>query len=207
MIGAMLGDIDFDKCGGLVPVVVQDCATLQVLMLAYMNEDALAETQRSGEAVFYSRSRAALWRKGETSGARLRVVAIEADCDRDTLLLAVEPAGPACHRGTTSCFSETCAPGVGRFGALERTIAARRDAPEDAGYTAALFATGPKRIAQKVGEEAVEAALAGAAGDDKELCAESADLIYHLIVLLAARGLKLGDVAEELAARAGDNRA
>jgi len=188
---------------GLIPCVVQDAETLQVLMLAYMDEAALAETQQSGEATFYSRSRGGRWRKGETSGNRLRVVRMEADCDGDTILLTVHPAGPACHLDTTSCFGDADAPGLGRLARLEQTIALRAaDDDPASSYTARLIAAGPKRIAQKVGEEGVETALAGVAGDAAELASESADLIYHLLVLLRARGLALADVLDVLAQRA-----
>jgi phosphoribosyl-AMP cyclohydrolase / phosphoribosyl-ATP pyrophosphohydrolase len=194
--------IDFVKGGGIAPVVVQDADTLQVLILAYMNAEALAETQRSGEAVFYSRSRQALWRKGETSGNRLDVVAITMDCDDDAILLQIRPRGPACHRGTTSCFGEATAPGIGQLAALERRVHARAVSGDESSYTARLLKEGVRRIAQKVGEEGVETALAGAAGDDQELCNEAADLLYHLTVLLHARGLSLNDVAKVLGQRA-----
>jgi phosphoribosyl-ATP pyrophosphohydrolase/phosphoribosyl-AMP cyclohydrolase len=193
--------VDFAKGGGLAPAIVQDAATLQVLMLAFMNREALDQTLARGEAVFYSRSRRAVWRKGATSGNVLRVVSIEADCDRDALLLRVEPAGPACHLGTTSCFGARTAPGIGRLGALERTIAARATGADGASGTARLLASGVRRIAQKVGEEGVETALAGASGPDAELCDEAADLLYHLAVLLRARGLKLDDVMQVLERR------
>lgn len=192
-------EINFEKGGGLAPAIVQDAATLQVLMLAYMNKAALVETAESGEATFFSRSRGERWRKGETSGHRLKVIAIDADCDRDTILLSVEPQGPACHLGTASCFGEAVAPGVGRLAFLERTIAAR--AVGD-GYTARFLAAGAKAVAQKVGEEGVETALAGAAGDAGELCEEAADLLYHLLVLLKARGVRLEDVMTVLKKRA-----
>ncbi len=193
--------LDWSK--GLIPCVVQDAATSQVLMLAYMDEAALAETLASDEATFFSRSRGGRWRKGETSGNRLRVVALEADCDGDTILMAVEPVGPACHLGTTSCFGDADAPGPGRLARLEQTIAARAaDADPASSYTARLLAAGPKRIAQKVGEEGVETALAGAAGDERELASEAADLVYHLLVLLRARGLAFADVLDVLASRA-----
>jgi phosphoribosyl-ATP pyrophosphohydrolase/phosphoribosyl-AMP cyclohydrolase len=194
--------VNFDKGGGLACAVVQDRLTLQVLMVAWMDRAALEETLISGEATFFSRARQARWRKGETSGNTLRVTDIALDCDGDTLLLSVEPAGPACHLGTVSCFGAAVAPGIGRLGALERTIAQRASvSPEESG-TARLLARGVKRVAQKVGEEGVETALAGAAGDDAELCAEAADLLYHLIVLIKARGLSLDDVMTVLAARA-----
>ncbi len=193
--------IDFAKGGGLAPVIVQDAQTLQVLMIAYMDEPALRETLASGEATFFSRSRGRRWRKGETSGNRLRVVSIAADCDADAILLLVEPMGPACHRGTVSCFGEAQAPGVGRLGLLERTIAARA-ASGVSGYTVRLLNDGAFRIAQKVGEEGVEVALAGASGEVADLCEEAADLLYHLIVLLKARGASLDDVMAVLARRA-----
>lgn len=194
--------LDFDKGGGLICAVAQDRLTLQVLMVAWMDRAALAETLASGEATFFSRSRQARWRKGETSGNILRVTDIVADCDGDALLLSVDPAGPACHRGATSCFGDEVAPGIGRLGALERTVTARASASPTESYTAKLIAEGIKRVAQKVGEEGVETALAGAAGDDVELCNEAADLLYHLVVLLKARGLSFTDVTAVLAARA-----
>lgn len=194
--------LDFEKGGGLIPAIVQDAKTLQVLTLAYMNRDALEETIESGEATFFSRSRNARWRKGETSGNRLRIISLTADCDGDAILVSVEPVGPACHLGTTSCFGEADAPGIGRLGALERTLIARASAPSAESYTARLIAEGPKRAAQKVGEEGVETALAGAAGDVTELCSEAADLLYHLGVLLRARGLSFDDVMAVLAQRA-----
>ena len=197
-----IGDIDFAKGDGLAPAVVQDAATLQVLMLAYMDEAALRETLESGEATFFSRSRGGRWRKVETSGHRLKVVSVTPDCDRDTLLVRVEPLGPACHLNTTSCFGAEDAPGLGRLGALERTIAERAMADPSESWTAKLLAQGPKRAAQKVGEEGVETALAGAAGDVAELCEESADLLYHLMVLLKSRGVAFAEVLAVLTRRA-----
>jgi phosphoribosyl-ATP pyrophosphohydrolase/phosphoribosyl-AMP cyclohydrolase len=194
--------VDFDKGGGLVCAVVQDRLTLQVLMVAWMDRAALEETLQSKEATFFSRARQARWRKGETSGNTMRVTDVALDCDGDTLLLSVEPAGPACHLGTASCFGAAIAPGVGRLGALERTIAARASAPVGESRTAKLLARGVKRIAQKVGEEGVETALAGAAGDDTELCDEAADLVFHLAMLLKARGLAIADVMDVLGKRA-----
>ncbi len=194
--------IDFAKGQGLVPAIVQDGETLQVLMLAYMDEAALKETLESGEATFFSRSRGGRWRKGETSGNRLEVVSVAPDCDADALLVTVRPRGPACHLMTTSCFGVEDAPGLGRLARLEQTIAERASADPEKSWTAKLLAAGPKRAAQKVGEEGVEAALAGASGDARELAEESADLIYHLLVLLKARELALADVLEVLARRA-----
>ena len=194
--------VDFAKSGGLVPVVVQDADTLQVLTLAYMDRAALDETIESGEATFFSRSRGGRWRKGETSGDRLFVVSITPDCDSDALLLAVRPVGNACHLNRTSCFGDADAPGLGRLARLERTIAARAAADPSESWTAKLLAQGPRRAAQKVGEEGVETALAGAAGPDEELAAEAADLVYHLLVLLKARDMTLADVLKVLEARA-----
>jgi phosphoribosyl-ATP pyrophosphohydrolase/phosphoribosyl-AMP cyclohydrolase len=195
--------VDFDKGGGLVPAIVQDADTLQVLMLAYMDRAALEETLESGEATFFSRSRGGRWRKGETSGNRMKVRGVRADCDGDTILLTVAPSGPACHRGTITCFGDGGAAGAGVLAELERTIAKRARAPKAGSYTARLLAEGAKRVAQKVGEEGVECALAGAAGTGAELSEESADLLYHLAVLLYARGLSLNDAYAVLARRAG----
>lgn len=199
--------IDFAKGDGLVPVVVQDAATLQVLTLAYMDRAALDETIQSGEATFFSRSRGGRWRKGETSGDRLHVVGITADCDSDALVLAVNPVGDACHLHRTSCFGAADAPGLGRIARLERTIAERAAADPSESWTAKLIAEGPKRIAQKVGEEGVETALAGVAGPDEELASEAADLIYHLLVLLHARNMVFQDVLDVLASRAEAGKA
>lgn len=194
--------LDFDKGGGLIPAVVQDVDTLQVLTLAYMDRAALAETIESGEATFFSRSRGGRWRKGETSGDRLFVRQIVADCDGDAVVVKVRPVGNACHLNRVSCFGDEDAPGLGRLARLERTIAERAEADPAESWTARILAEGPKRAAQKVGEEGVETALAGAAGDEAELASEAADLIYHLLVLLKARGLSSHDVLEVLAARA-----
>lgn len=206
MIAFDASNVDFEKGGGLVCAVVQDRLTLQVLMVAWMNRAALEETLQSGQATFFSRSRGERWRKGETSGNTMRVESIALDCDGDTLLLSVEPAGPACHLGSMSCFGSGNAPGLGRLGALERTIAARATASPDESWTAKLLSRGVKRVAQKVGEEGVETALAGVAGSNEELCAESADLLYHLAVLLHARGLSFDHVMDVLAARAEAGR-
>lgn len=194
--------LDFAKGDGLIPVVVQDAATLQVLTLAYMDRAALDETIASKEATFYSRSRGGRWRKGETSGDRLHVVAITPDCDGDALVLKVRPVGNACHLNRISCFGEEDAPGLGRIARLEQTISERAAADPATSWTARLIAEGPKRVAQKVGEEGVETALAGAAGPDEELTSEAADLIYHLLVLLRSRNLVFQDVLDVLATRA-----
>ena len=197
-----VSSIDFAKGDGLIPAVVQDADTLQVLTLAYMDEAALRETLDSGRATFFSRSRGGRWRKGETSGDFLNVVSVTPDCDGDAVVVKVRPVGNACHLNRVSCFGDEDAPGVGRIARLERTIHVRAQADPNDSWTARLIAQGPKRAAQKVGEEGVETALAGAAGDEAELASESADLIYHLLVLLHARNMVFQDVLDVLARRA-----
>ena len=194
--------LDFDKSDGLIPVVVQDAATLQVLTLAYMDRAALEETVVSGEATFFSRSRGGRWRKGETSGDRLTVVSITPDCDSDAIVLKVRPVANACHLNRVSCFGDEDAPGLGRLARLEATIAQRASADPSDSWTARLLAEGVKRVAQKVAEEGVETALAGVAGPDSELASEAADLIYHLLVLLRSRNMVFQDVLDVLAQRA-----
>jgi len=194
---------------GLVACVVQDIASGAVLMLAWANREAVARTVATGQAHFWSRSRQKLWRKGESSGHTLRVRALEADCDRDALLLRVDPAGPACHRGTRSCFEPN--PAAAELGWLAEIVAARSAADAATSYTARLLAAGVARVAQKVGEEAVEtviAALGGGGGRVAEegdegaaLVSEAADLLYHLLVLCQAKGVALGDIAATLRAR------
>lgn len=196
-------DIDalaWDKQGGLLPAIVQDADSLRVLMLGYMSREALAATLDSGRVTFFSRSRQRLWTKGESSGNTLALVSLQADCDADALLLRARPAGPTCHTGATSCFTD--APGDA-VAALDAVVARRvADAPEGS-YTRRLLDAGIARIAQKVGEEGVETALAAVTADDASLRGEAADLVYHLLVLLRARGLSWADVGAELARRAG----
>jgi phosphoribosyl-ATP pyrophosphohydrolase/phosphoribosyl-AMP cyclohydrolase len=184
---------------GLLPVVVQDADDGTVLMLAWANDEALAATERTGDAHFWSRSRNALWHKGATSGNRLPIVEVALDCDADAILYRVRPAGPACHTGERSCFRTDATP----FGLaeLERLIAERRSADPANSYTARLLANGPRRAAEKVVEEAGEIAGAALAGSEVEVRAEAADLAYHLLVLLAARNVSLGEVLGELAER------
>ncbi len=190
--------LDWDKQAGLVPAIVQDARTLRVLMLGWMNREALAMTQASGWVTFYSRSRGALWTKGETSGHRLQCVSLSVDCDADTLLVGALPQGPTCHLGRDSCFPGAPGNGLAELDAMvDRRV---RERPAGS-YTVRLLDEGPLRIAQKVGEEGVEVALAGAARDDAALLDEAADLIYHLIVLLRARGLGLSDLETTLAGR------
>jgi len=181
--------LDWDKGSGLLPAIVQDVATGHVLMLGYVSRASLAATFSSGFATFFSRSRQELWEKGATSGNRLAVREVRADCDGDAVLLLAAPSGPTCHTGAVSCFGGA-APGTGWIASLEKVLAARASADPEKSYTARLLADGPKRIAQKVGEEGVETALAAVAGDDDEVLRESAGLIYHLSVLLTARGLR-----------------
>ena len=195
------GSLDWAKMGGLVPAAVQDSATLQLLMLGYMNEEALRQTLRTGLVTFYSRSKDRLWMKGETSGNRLVVKAVFADCDGDALLVSACPEGPTCHLGTASCFGQEEGAGVGWLANLARIVHERSTADAGESYTARLLAEGPTRIAQKVGEEGVEVALAGATGDREGCIEETADLIFHLTVLMEARGFGWGDVAERLRAR------
>ena len=191
----------WDKGGGLLPAVVQHALDGRVLMLGYMNRAALAQTLAGGKVTFYSRSRQRLWTKGESSGHVLNLVSMHADCDADSLLLLADPVGPTCHRGTDSCFGDAAAPALAFLGRLDALVAARERERPAGSYTTRLFEGGVRRIAQKVGEEGVEAALAAVVQDDDALLGEAADLLYHLIVLLRARGLGLGAVAETLATR------
>jgi phosphoribosyl-ATP pyrophosphohydrolase/phosphoribosyl-AMP cyclohydrolase len=196
--------LDWDKQGGLLPAIVQDAATQRVLMLGYMDRAALARTRGTGRVTFFSRRTQRLWTKGETSGNTLELVSIQADCDRDTLLVQARPAGPTCHLGHASCFPG--APASGVLDALDAVIAARdRDRPEGS-YTTSLLASGTARMAQKVGEEGVEVALAAVTGGDAALLSESADLLFHLAVLLRSRGLSLRDAVAELARRLPEAR-
>ena len=199
-----LSRLDFSKGDGLLPAVIQDADTGAVLMVGYLNAAALAETQARGRVVFFSRSRQRLWEKGETSGHTLTVEAIRTDCDADTLLITARPQGPTCHEGTTTCFGDAALTGATRLGflaQLARIIEQRRGESPDKSYTARLFAGGAKRMAQKVGEEGVEVALAAVADSDDKLIGESADLLFHLLVLLRSRDLQLEEVVKELAAR------
>jgi phosphoribosyl-AMP cyclohydrolase / phosphoribosyl-ATP pyrophosphohydrolase len=196
--------LDFAKGDGLLPAIVQDADTGAVLMLGYMNAEALQATQARGRVVFYSRRRNTLWEKGETSGHSLNLEAIRTDCDADTLLITARPAGPTCHEGTVTCFGDSPLTGATRLGFLARLagIIEQRitEAPEHS-YTAKLFASGPAHLAQKVGEEGVEVALAAVGQSDARLLSESADLLFHLMVLLRSRKLNLEQVVSELAAR------
>ena len=200
---ADLSALAWEKMDGLLPAIVQDAATLQLLMLGYMSREALAETLASGFVTFFSRSKQRLWRKGEESGNHLKLVAIHADCDDDALLVLAEPAGPTCHLGTTSCFTGESAPGIGWLPQLARIVAERAAADPKDSYTARLLAEGPSRIAQKVGEEGVELALAGVSGEREACVSEAADLIYHVTVLMQARGFGWNEVTVKLRERHG----
>ncbi len=193
--------IDWAKMDGLVPAIVQDAASGEVRMLGYMDRAALEATLRDGLVTFYSRSRGGPWRKGESSGNVLRLVEIRMDCDRDALLILASPVGPTCHKGSPSCFGDDGAPGIGFVATLAATIAQRAAADPESSYTARLIAQGVKRIAQKVGEEGVEVALAATSGDADELTAEAADLVYHLTVLLEASETSWPAVIDELKRR------
>lgn len=188
----------WDKQQGLLPAIVQDADNQRVLMLGYMDRAALAATLESGRVTFYSRSKQRLWMKGESSGDVLALVSLEADCDADTLLVQARPAGPTCHLGRTSCFPS--APG-GFLPELDALVARRERERPEGSYSTRLFADGTRRIAQKVGEEGVETALAAVAQDDAALLGEAADLAYHLLVLLRSRGLGLAEVEAVLRER------
>ena len=186
------------KQGGLLPAIVQDADNLRVLMLGYMSREALQATLDTGRVTFFSRSKDRLWMKGETSGDVLELVHVEADCDADTLLVQARPAGPTCHLGRSSCFPDAPADALAGLDAL---IALREQERPEGSYTTRLFESGVRGIAQKVGEEGVETALAGVVQDDQALLGEAADLLFHLLVLLRARGLSLGDAKRVLQAR------
>lgn len=195
--------LDWAKGDGLLPAVVQHHLTGEVLMLGYMNRDALEQTLRDDKVTFYSRSKARLWTKGESSGHVLVLKSVRIDCDADTLLIGAEPHGPTCHLGTSSCFgeSEKVRPPLGFLAELDALVA-RRNIERPAGsYTTQLFEGGIRRMAQKVGEEGVETALAAAVQGDEELLGEAADLLFHLTVLLRARGLGLADAVSVLVKR------
>lgn len=208
-IGKISERIDWDKVDGLVPVIVQDFVSSQVLMMGYMNPAALEKTATTGLVTFYSRTKERLWTKGEESGNSLGLVNLALDCDNDTLLAKVNPIGPTCHTGTTSCFDadKQVTPETHQesqlvwLHQLEQLLAARKQADPKSSYTASLYARGTKRISQKVGEEGVEVALAATSGDKAELICESADLIYHLFVLLQDQDLSFDEVINKLKER------
>ncbi len=196
-----LNNLDWDKGDGLIPAIVQHAVSGEVLMLGYMNEAALKATMQDRLVTFFSRSRQELWQKGETSGNHLELVDITPDCDADTLLVQARPTGPVCHKGTRSCFTGAPLPVLAFLTDLDALIGARASADPQTSYTAQLLQGPLRRAAQKVGEEGVEAALAAVGEDDEAFTGESADLLYHLMVLLRARGLTLADVVAALEQR------
>ena len=204
-------ELDWDKGDGLLPAIVQDAGSGAVLMLGYMNREALAATEATGRVTFWSRSKNRLWTKGETSGHFLELRQIAADCDGDTLLILADPKGPACHMGTATCWGETpprsAAQQVAFLGTLEDVIAERIATRPEGSYTAKLLAEGTRRIAQKVGEEGLELALAGVAQSDREIIGEAADLFYHTLLLLKVKNLSLSQVVTELESRHTGRRA
>jgi phosphoribosyl-AMP cyclohydrolase / phosphoribosyl-ATP pyrophosphohydrolase len=204
MTREQLGQLDWSKGDGLLPVVVQHVRTGQVLMMAFMNEASLEATRSLGKVTFYSRSKQRLWTKGETSGNFLKFVEVAVDCDNDAILILAEPAGPTCHTGSNSCFGDettTLAQRLAFLGELEHVIAQRIVEKPEGSYTARIWAQGPTRMAQKVGEEGVEVALAAVTQEDDRLIGESADLLYHLTLLLKSRDLSLAQVIAELEQR------
>lgn len=195
--------IDFDKMDGLVPTIIQDADTAKVLMLGFMNREAYDKTMETGKVTFYSRTRKRLWTKGEESGNFLHVVSVKADCDRDTLLIQVHPVGPVCHTGTDTCWGEKNEQPVMFLKELQDFINVRHTEMPEGSYTTSLFRSGVNKMAQKVGEEAVETVIEACNGTDDRLIYESADLLYHLIVLLTSKGYSIEDIARELKERHG----
>lgn len=198
-------NLNWDKGDGILPAIVQHADTGSVLMLAYMNAEALQRTIETGRVTFWSRSKQRLWMKGETSGHTLELAGFAADCDGDTLLVLARPAGPVCHLGTPTCFGADPPRAEAEFAGflvrLQRLIAARIANPRPGSYTAKLVSEGAVRVAQKVGEEGVELALAGAVQSNREVITEAADLLYHMLLLLELRGIPLSDVSAELVRR------
>ncbi len=193
--------LDFQKMGGLIPAIVQDSYTAKVLMLGFMNEEAYKATVETGKVTFYSRSRQCLWTKGETSGHYLQVVSMAADCDCDTLLIKAIPHGPVCHTGSDTCWGEKNETNILFLSYLQDFIVRRHEEMPEKSYTTSLFKAGVNRMAQKVGEEAVETVIEATNGTDDRLIYEASDLIYHLIVLLTSKGHRIEELAEELKKR------
>ena len=193
--------LDFNKMNGLVPAIIQDAETAKVLMLGYMNQEAYDKTMETGLVTFYSRTRQRLWTKGEESGNFLDVVSVKEDCDHDTLLIQVHPRGPVCHTGTDTCWGEVNSEPVMFLKELQRFIQQRHEEMPEGSYTTSLFQSGINKMAQKVGEEAVETIIEAANGTNDRLIYEGSDLLYHLIVMLTAKGLSIEDLARELKER------
>lgn len=193
--------LDFQKSGGLIPAIIQDNNTNKVLMLGYMNEESLAKTEETGKVTFFSRSRNRLWTKGEESGNFLHLVSITPDCDNDTLLIKVHPAGPVCHTGSDTCWNEINKTDISFLAYLQDFITKRHKEMPEGSYTTSLFKKGINRMAQKVGEEAVETVIEATNGTEEGFIYEASDLVYHLIVLLTSKGYSLTDIAKELEKR------
>ena len=198
--------LDFEKMNGLVPAIIQDDRTLRVLMLGFMNEEALQKTLSTNKVTFYSRSRKCLWTKGETSGNYLNVVSIKCDCDNDTLLIKAIPDGPVCHTGADTCWNErnTSSP-LAFLSELQDFIEKRHEEMPEGSYTTSLFKDGLNRMAQKVGEEALETVIEAVNGSDERLIYEASDMFYHLIVLLTEKGIRIERITEELQTRHNPN--
>ncbi len=194
-------NIDFQKMDGLVPAIIQDNLTSKVLMLGFMNEEALRITQETGKVTFFSRTKNRLWTKGEESGNFLNVVSVLSDCDSDTLLIKANPVGPVCHTGADTCWNETNNGGIGFLNYLQQFIQKRYKEMPEGSYTTSLFNKGVNRMAQKVGEEAVETVIEAVNGTDDGFLYEASDMIYHLIVLLTSKGYSLDDLGNELKKR------
>ena len=193
--------LDFEKMGGLIPAIVQDNNTNKVLMLGFMNEEAYEETKETGKVTFFSRTKNRLWMKGETSGNTLQEVSMMVACDNDTILIKANPAGPVCHTGADTCFGEKNVEDIMFLKYLQDFIEQRRQEMPEGSYTTSLFLKGVNRMAQKVGEEAVETVIEATNGTEDGFIYEASDLIYHLIVLLTSKGLRLEDLARELKKR------
>jgi phosphoribosyl-ATP pyrophosphohydrolase/phosphoribosyl-AMP cyclohydrolase len=191
-------ELDFQKMEGLLPAIIQDNTTSKVLMLGFMNEEAYKKTLETGKATFYSRTRKKLWTKGETSGHYLNVVKILEDCDKDTLLIKVNPVGPVCHKGWDTCWNEENKADINFLSYLQDFITKRFKEMPEGSYTTSLFEKGINRMAQKVGEEAVETVIEATNGTDNRLIYEASDLLYHLIVLLTSKGMRIEDLVLEL---------
>lgn len=199
-------EIDFEKCDGLVPAIIQDAQTKNVLMVGYMNPEAYQKTIETGKVTFWSRSRQCLWTKGETSGNFLWLVDIKVDCDKDTLLVTAHPEGPTCHTGTDTCWGEKNEINPLLFlSELQDFIEKRHREMPEGSYTTSLFKKGTNRMAQKVGEEALETVIEATNGSDEKMVYEAADMLYHLVVLLTSKGLRIEDIAKELAKRHDPN--
>ncbi len=194
-------ELDFEKMGGLIPAIIQDNRTQKVLMLGFMNKEAYEKTVETGKVTFYSRTKKRLWTKGEESGNFLNVISIHEDCDHDTLLIKAHPLGPVCHTGADTCWNEKNEADILFLSYLQDFISKRYEEMPEKSYTTSLFKEGVNRMAQKVGEEAVETVIEATNGTDDRLIYEASDLIYHLIVLLTSKGLRIEDLARELEKR------